>query len=993
MRKKRITLLSLLLSGAMVLSGALPAFALNPSYSSVFSIGEGTSYYQLEGSNDSGLQSVNYVEYQPNSGVTPMIAYGNHLYGKSTITYIANFLEQQGMEVIAGINADFFDTATGLPIGIVIDNGVFVSSNQGYPAIGFKADGSAIIGTPANAMYLEGENGNTLRVNSFNKTRTKYSVCLLDENFGTTTKTTTAGTNVILERVDNEELAVNDEITMRVVSITKNTTESPAIGSNQMVLTASNDCQTDISTPFAVGEQVSFRVNAENHDWDDVLYAVGGKVMLNNGVVDTTGNPTGTHPRSAVGIKADGTVVLYEVDGRQSGFSAGMTMSQLAQELLDLGCVDAINLDGGGSSAMIIQKTGEEEYGVVNSPSDGSLRQCANYIMLVNNRGKTGEIAHLGIYPEYKYMMKNSSITLSVKGADSGYYAVAAPADVNYSITKGTGNLSGNILTAGSNNGVITVRAESGNAVGSQNVYVVAGVNNMTVAKKGSASATTSLSVGTGEKVDLDVLSATYNAKSVKTSDRSVTWDSTIGTIDEEGVFTAGNTSGSGVITATYGNCVKTISVTVKQEGLVSNEQDILVSGFEKTTDFRNSGGSLALNAAYGNVHNGRQALAVGYTEGNSVTLSYTGSQGAVAGTARIYAWLKGNHDVKVTATFSDAQGNQLTAEMSNGLNDTEYINCSANIPDGAETFTGLILTPANGQSGTVYMDQIVMSSMASADTDYPVIRFTSYPQTVSVGQGASFIVNISDDKGITSVAKENIQAYVDGKAIGFTSNAQTGNIAFNTTGLSAGLHRVTVEASDVFGNLSRESVEVIAGTATTPFVDVGNNWSTPYIGFVAEQGIVQGEVKNGQSYFNPKRNLTRAEFAVIMARYLDLDGGGAVPYVDQSEIKSWAADAVSALYDAGIMTGTEVNGKLYFYPTNSISRQEVMTVISRSLQKGYQVTAHQFSDLSSIPAWSLPHINQLVSMGIVTGYEDGSIAPKKSITRAEIAKVISGLY
>ena len=90
-------------------------------------------------------------------------------------------------------------------------------------------------------------------------------------------------------------------------------------------------------------------------------------------------------------------------------------------------------------------------------------------------------------------------------------------------------------------------------------------------------------------------------------------------------------------------------------------------------------------------------------------------------------------------------------------------------------------------------------------------------------------------------------------------------------------------------------------------------------------------------------------------------------------------------------MTGNEVGGKLYFYPNQSITRQEVMTVISKSLQGGYYSQNHSFKD--AVPAWSAPHINKLVSMGIVSGYADGTILPKKNITRAEIAKIVSGLY
>ena len=98
-RRKMIKGRSLkVMAWGMVLSVFLstPAFALTSAFSSRYEIGENTVYYAVDGENSSGLQKVNYVEYQPNSGVSPIIAYGNNLYGRSTITRITELLESQG---------------------------------------------------------------------------------------------------------------------------------------------------------------------------------------------------------------------------------------------------------------------------------------------------------------------------------------------------------------------------------------------------------------------------------------------------------------------------------------------------------------------------------------------------------------------------------------------------------------------------------------------------------------------------------------------------------------------------------------------------------------------------------------------------------------------------------------------------------------------------------------------------------------------------------
>jgi exopolysaccharide biosynthesis protein len=83
------------------------------------------------------------------------------------------------------------------------------------------------------------------------------------------------------------------------------------------------------------------------------------------------------HPRTAVGLRSDGTWVLAAVDGRQPGLSIGMNLVELADLLASLGCVDALNLDGGGSTTCWVDGR------VVNSPSDGKERPVSDSIVIL----------------------------------------------------------------------------------------------------------------------------------------------------------------------------------------------------------------------------------------------------------------------------------------------------------------------------------------------------------------------------------------------------------------------------------------------------------------------------------------------------------------------------------------------------------------------------------------------------------------------------------
>jgi exopolysaccharide biosynthesis protein len=83
------------------------------------------------------------------------------------------------------------------------------------------------------------------------------------------------------------------------------------------------------------------------------------------------------HPRTAIGVTATGKILLVVIDGRRARWSRGATLGELRNILRDLGAVDALNLDGGGSSEMVVD--GE----IVNRPSDGRERRITNAVLIL----------------------------------------------------------------------------------------------------------------------------------------------------------------------------------------------------------------------------------------------------------------------------------------------------------------------------------------------------------------------------------------------------------------------------------------------------------------------------------------------------------------------------------------------------------------------------------------------------------------------------------
>ncbi|MCQ2426112.1 MAG: phosphodiester glycosidase family protein [Lachnospiraceae bacterium] len=121
----------------------------------------------------------------------------------------------------------------------------------------------------------------------------------------------------------------------------------------------------------------------------DIRFACGGRyLVLKNGRVydNGTGDPFCTvhHPRTAFGVKVDGTMIFLVVDGRQAGYSDGATLLDLSSIFARLGAYNAICLDGGGSTGIYLPD-GNGGFGAVNKPSEKN-RSVVNTLMFVKKK-------------------------------------------------------------------------------------------------------------------------------------------------------------------------------------------------------------------------------------------------------------------------------------------------------------------------------------------------------------------------------------------------------------------------------------------------------------------------------------------------------------------------------------------------------------------------------------------------------------------------------
>jgi len=156
--------------------------------------------------------------------------------------------------------------------------------------------------------------------------------------------------------------------------------------------------------------------------WDagvpDVVNVMGGAPMLvSDGAVvamDCKSYFCGRNPRTAVGITADGHVLLVVVDGR-SRSSVGMTIVGFAKEMQALGAVWALNLDGGGSATMWIAGRG-----VVNTPSDGSGERPVTNALVVMPGPPTGQVVPKGVAVPHAQARAAATLAAGDPGSTGG---------------------------------------------------------------------------------------------------------------------------------------------------------------------------------------------------------------------------------------------------------------------------------------------------------------------------------------------------------------------------------------------------------------------------------------------------------------------------------------------------------------------------------------------------------------------------------------------
>ena len=284
----------------------------------------------------------------------PFSAAGNYN-GRGCISQIA-----AQKKLIAAINASYFDT-DGWVIGCVKKQGQMLAMDE-QPRSGYilKNGIPDILQDISYYGALTLPNGQSLALKGMNRARIADDLVLYNSFYAPSTKTNQWGREVKL---------VNNRVT--AVSTAGNMAITPG-----SVIISGHGASAAALAQLRIGDRVilSETLGSATADAADTVVS-GGPLLVEHGRAHVrvaeekiaADIAKGRAPRTALGIKKDGTLLLVVVDGRNNN-SAGLTLAELATYMLRLGAREAVNFDGGGSSVMAINGL------VVNKPSDGKER-------------------------------------------------------------------------------------------------------------------------------------------------------------------------------------------------------------------------------------------------------------------------------------------------------------------------------------------------------------------------------------------------------------------------------------------------------------------------------------------------------------------------------------------------------------------------------------------------------------------------------------------
>ncbi len=393
------------------------------------------------------------------------------------ISGIARRKSDNGTHYFAGVNADFFITTSYVPQyagqphmdcildGEIASTGYLDAADYGH--FFMDKDKNMWCDNPSQSFSITFPDGSVSQLPRINQDIYDDEIVLFNSKYGRQTRV--AGcTDVQLVLADGYSWAVNKPLKL-VVNSSPSTSGTTPIITGGAVLSATGSQAGKIAS-LEQGDTLTamFSITLQDHAISpEIKECSGGDVViLKRGEViyeapRFINSRDSNNPRTMFGYDKDRTKMVWcVIDGRTS-LSDGSTYPEGADLMKFLGCYDALNVDGGGSSGMYL-----EPFGIVNNPSDGSERAVSNGLFAVLNAPEDNTIAEIRFVDWAMTFPKYGSYTPTIYGynqygllidTDVQGFTLSCPESLGEITNDGTtffGNGQGSALLTATYNGV-----------------------------------------------------------------------------------------------------------------------------------------------------------------------------------------------------------------------------------------------------------------------------------------------------------------------------------------------------------------------------------------------------------------------------------------------------------------------------------------------------------------------------------------------------------
>jgi len=706
-----------ILLAALLVLGTTPAFAQEVSLykqSRTFPVTAGVTYEEQTLFTSLGWQDIHILKVDlssKNVDIDSLVP----AKGLSQRDSLSNMVNQSN--AVAGINGDFFVMATpSAPIGGQVQDGRLVSSpsnRQDMAAFGLTTEKLPELLHMEFSGKVEAPDGTTSEVGGVNKIGDTYTkIFIFTPDFGATTPAIAAtAADLTFAVVRNN----------RIENISDGRTAN--IPEDGLVLAARGDGANFIKSRFNIGDRVNLDLNMTPDIADLKMALGGGAILVDNGAIPASfsHDVPGTNPRTAVGFSADKkTMFLVVVDGRLTS-SRGMTQKEMAELMVKLGASFALNLDGGGSSTMVVRPLGEKRPQLINSVSEGVQRLLANGIGIFST-SSPGSVYGFKIAASSFNIPKGGHRTFEVRAYDSNYNPLDIDASsVKWSVSDNLGTFTNNVFTA-QKSGYGQVTATLGDIKATQEIKVLSDGSVLSVSPE-------KVQVNYGARKAFSVTITDNQGYKAPVESYDIRWEvaGDIGSF-ENGEFVAGGNSGSGAVIANFAG--------LRAGALVlAGMGEKVLDDFEKPDGKQFSsypstvGGSFSIVTQPEPVNSGASSgkLSYEFPVSDSTRAAYVNFGGSglslPAGTIKlsltVYGEAKGHW---LRGTVTDAGGNEYNIDFSKNIDWQGWKKVEAELPSGKEPFTLkhiylVEIDPTDSDAGAIYLDNLSAAVAGNYDS------------------------------------------------------------------------------------------------------------------------------------------------------------------------------------------------------------------------------------------------------------------------------------